>query len=123
MGRFLIGLGLLLALLGIGLYSAWAMTEVHTPIAEKLEQAAETADQIQATALLQSAQAAWDHHWHSTAVLAEHAPMDEIDSLFAQADAYAKAGQMGDFSALCMRLSQRIRAAAESHRPTWWNFL
>lgn len=123
MGRFWIGAGLLVLLLGLGLYSAWAMDGVHTPIADQLEQAAATPAPEQAAALLQAAKEAWDAHWHNTAVLAEHEPMDDIDSLFAQAEMFARTGQMGDFSAMCMRLAQRIRAAAESHKPTWWNFL
>ena len=123
MGRFWIGVGLMVLLLGIGLYSAYAVDASHEPIAQALEQAAETQDSRQAEALLQQAKKAWEHHWHGTAVLADHGPMDEIDSLFAQAQAYANAEQMGDFSAFCLRLSQLIRATADQHQPTWWNFL
>ena len=123
MGRFLIGVGLLALLLGLGLYSAYAVDASHEPIAQALEQAARTQDPQQAEMLLQQVQQKWEHHWHGTAVLSDHGPMDEIDSLFAQAQAYAEAGQMGDFSALCLRLSQLIRATADEHQPTWWNFL
>ncbi len=123
MGRFWIGIGLMAVLLGLGLYSSMAMDDVHTPIAHQLEQAAAMQDPEKAAQALQKAKTAWDDHWHRTAILAEHAPMDDIDSLFAQAESFAKSNQMGDFSAMCMRLSQRIRAAAESHRLTWWNFL
>ena len=123
MGRLWIGIGLMTVLLALGLYGATAMDGVHSPIADQLEQAAAMQDPDAAARALQAAKSAWDQHWHRTAVLAEHEPMDDIDSLFAQAESYASSNQMGDFSAMCMRLSQRIRAAAESHRPTWWNFL
>ena len=123
MGRFWIGVALIVLLLGLGLYSAYAVEASHEPIAQALEQAAESQDPRQAEALLQQAQQKWDHHWHGTAILADHGPMDEIDGLFAQAQAYAKAGQTGDFSAFCLRLAQLIRATADEHQPTWWNFL
>lgn len=123
MGRFFLGLGLLLGLLGLGLYSAWAIDDTHTPMAQVLEQAARQQEQSVALQLLEEARRDWKRHLHATATLAEHGPLEEIESLFSQARAYVQAGQMGDFSAICLRLSQLIRATAESHRPTWWNFL
>lgn len=123
MGRFWIGIGLLAFLLALGLYSAYAVEASHEPIAQALEQAAEIQDPRQAETMLQQARQNWAYHWHGTAALADHGPMDEIDSLFAQAQAYAKAGQMVDFSALCLRITQLIRATADEHQPTWWNFL
>ena len=126
MNRFWLGVGLLLALLGLGLYSAHVMEETNLPIAQTLEQAAQYAQDGQldrGAALLEQARQQWDSRWHSTAVLADHSPLDDIDSLFAQAKAYAQAGQSGDFAAFCMRLSQLIEATSESHSANWWNFL
>jgi hypothetical protein len=123
MDRFWIGVGLMAALLVAGLFSAQIIDDTHAPIAATLEQAAQATAPEAATALLEVARQEWDAHWHITAVLADHNPMDEIDSLFSQAQAYLQAEQMGDFSALCLRIAQLIRAAAESHKPTWWNFL
>ena len=123
MGRLFLGIGLLLGLLGLGLYSAWAINDTHKPMAASLEQAAQQQEQSAAKALLQQAQQDWARHLHATATLSEHDPLEEIESLFSQAQAYVNAGQMGDFSATCLRLSQLIRATAESHNPTWWNFL
>lgn len=119
MSRFLIGVGLMAVLLGVGLYSAYAIENSHEPIAQTLEQAAQARDPM----LLTQANQAWERRWHGTAILSDHGPMDEIDSLFAQAQAYAQAGSMEEFAALCLRLSQLIRATADEHQPTWWNFL
>ena len=119
MGRFWIGIGIMAVLLGIGLYSAQAVEAIHEPIAAALEQAARETD----PQLLEKAKQEWDSRWHGTAVLADHGPMDEIDSLFSQAQAYARAEKWGDFSAFCLRLAQLIRATADEHQPTWWNFL
>ena len=122
MARFCIGIGLIALLLGVGLLSAGAMDTIQTPIAATLEQAAQ-ASAPEATALLENARAQWQSHWRSTAVLTDHAPMDEIDSLLSQAEAYLRDDRLGDFSALCLRVAQLIRATAEGHKPTWWNFL
>ena len=123
MWRFWIGISLMLALLGAGIYSAWAVNNVHTPIAETLEQAASVTDQAAANALLAQALSDWERHWYNTAVVTDHAPMEEVDGLFAQAKSYGQTGKMEDFAALCMRIAQYIRATAESHKPTWWNLL
>lgn len=119
MGRFWIGVGLMAVLLGAGLFSAHSLERSQEPIAATLEQAAQTRD----PKLLRQARQAWNDRWHATAVLTDHNPMDEIDSLFSQAEAYAQANQMGDFSALCLRLAQLIRATTEGQKATWWNFL
>ena len=119
MGRFWIGVGLMILLLGIGLYSARAVEASHEPIAQTLEQAARETN----PRLLEQAKQAWEGRWHGTAVLADHTPMDEIDSLFSQAQAYARSENWEDFAAFCLRLAQLIRATADEHQPTWWNFL
>ena len=119
MSRFLIGLGLMGVLLGLGLYSAHAIKENQEPIARSLEQAAREVD----LQLLEDAQQAWDAHWHGTATISDHAPMDEIDGLFSQAKAYAQQGNTDLFCALCLKLAQLIRATADAHQPAWWNFL
>lgn len=122
MWRFFFGVALLATLLGIGLYCAQAIEKGHEPIATTLEQAAK-ATPSQAQALLEQARDEWERRWHGTAALADHSPMDEIDSLFSQAQAYAREENMADLAAFCLRLAQLIRATADEHQPTWWNFL
>ena len=122
MWRIFFGVGLLAALLSIGLFSAQAIEKGHEPIAITLEQAADAAPE-EAKALLTKAKEEWESRWHGTAALADHSPMDEIDSLFSQAQAYAREENMADLAAFCLRLAQLIRATADEHQPTWWNFL
>ena len=119
MSRFLIGLGLMGLLLSLGLYNAHAIEKSHEPIALTLEQAAREAD----PRLLENARQAWDAHWHGTASVSDHAPMDEIDGLFAQLDAFREAELWGDFSACCLRISRLVEAMAEAHSLSWWNLL
>ena len=123
MTRFWIGIALMALLLATGLYSVHTIEASHRPIIQALEQSAQTQDPEEASALLRNARRKWENHWHGTAVLSEHRSMDEIDSLFAQAEGYADGGKTADLHAACRRLAQLIQASADEHRPTWWNFL
>lgn len=126
MGRFWFGVGLLAVFLGLSLWVGAAMTKTHEPIAQKLEQAAAASiagDPAEGLSLARQAHAQWEKNWHLVATVSDHTPMDEIDSLFAQAKTCSEAGQTEDFAALCMRLSQLIRALAEAHSLRWWNLL
>lgn len=126
MRRFWIGVGLLVVFFAIGLWVCAATDAVHLPISEDLQQASEQAlagDLSGGIASAQHAKKLWQSHWNSTAAVADHAPMDEIDSLFAQLEAYAAAGAAEDFAASCARTALLVEAVAEAHRPAWWNFL
>ena len=122
MWRFLFGIGLLALLLGIGLYSAHAIDKGLEPIAITLEQASQAAAP-EAKVLLEQARGEWERRWHGTAALADHSPMDEIDSLFALLEKYADAGLTGEFAAHCSRIAQLISAVGGAHSFNWWNLL
>ena len=124
MGRFAFGVGLLLAMLCLGLVVMFAMDRVNQPVSQLLEDAAQAAlagDLEQGVRLAEQARKTWDNRWHTVASLADHSPMDEIDSLFAQMETYAQAGLTGEFAACCNRLSQLVQAVAEAHSLHWWN--
>lgn len=126
MNRYFLGIGLLGLLLVTGLLSGFLMEDHHAPIADRLEQAAELAlsgDLQGSAARVQQAKEKWDRRWQVVASLSDHAPMDEIDGLFSQAELYCAAGRTGDFAACCARLSQLIRANGEAHALNWWNLL
>lgn len=126
MSRFWIGVFLLVVFLGLGLWVAEAMDSIHMPIAQTLEQAAEDAlagDMESGVAQANAAYREWERYWRGTAAVADHAPMDEIDGLFAQVQSYARAGNAADFAAGCGRLSKLVEAIGEAHAPGWWNLL
>ena len=126
MGRFWLGICLLAAFLVLGLWVTYSMDTLHQPISQTLEEAAAQSlagDLDAGIAQAQQARRAWDSHWHGSASVADHAPMDEIDGLFAQMEVYAQAGRSVDFAAYCARLSQLISAMGEAHSPGWWNVL
>ena len=126
MGRFWLGIGLLVVFLVLGLWVGAAMGQLHETIAGELEQAstlAQQGDMDKAVELAQQAYSRWQQRWHGTASVADHAPMDEIDGLFAQLNSYAKTGQRIQFAAFCARLSSLISAIGEAHSLSWWNLL
>lgn len=126
MSRFWLGLGLLLATLALGLWIGSAMTDTHNTVCDTLTQAAEKAlsgDIDAGMRLAKQAQQLWQKRWNTTAAVADHSPMEEIDGLFAQLESYARTGHEEEFAALCSQLSKRVRAMGEAHSLTWYNLL
>lgn len=126
MGRFWIGVILLVGLLILGFWVSAAMDGVHQEIADTLEQAARftfSGETARGVATAGKARAQWQRRWHTTASVADHAPMDEIDSLFAQMDMYEKTGNYSEFTACCHRIAKLVRAVGEAHALNWWNLL
>ena len=126
MKRMVIGSVLLLALLAGGCWSSWAMVKWHEPLEEKLSQAARYAygqNWEQAQNLTREAKQDWERRWHMAAAFADHGPMEEIDSLFAQLEAYERWQEPMGYSALCMELSRELGAMGDAHIPNWWNLM
>lgn len=126
MKRLLLGIGLLALLPVLGLWASNHLSDIHGKLSDTLAQAAElalTGAPEEGAALAEQAQQQWEGYWHKVASMADHAPMDEIDGLFAQLKAYAKAGLREDFAAICAQLSKHINAIGEAHSLSWWNLL
>lgn len=121
MGRFLLGVGLMVSILLGGLFVWHAAEAIHTPVSAALEsaaEAAETGDTERAISQAVAARALWQEKWHASAAFSDHAPMDEIDGLFAQIE-----NSGTELAALCRRIATLISAVAEAHSLTWWNLL
>lgn len=126
MRKFLLGMVLLAVLFGLGIWVTRYADTAHTPISEALAQAAEESlagNWETGIALGEKAKALWDENWHKVAAIADHAPMDEIDGLFAQLKIYGDTDLRADFAACCARLCKLVQAIAEAHAPSWWNLL
>ena len=120
------GLAILIVFLILGFVTAGVMDNAHLPTESLLAQAAEktlAGDFEEAVALGQRAKTRWDRHWNGTATVADHAPMDDVDALFAEMEIYAATEEKPHFAAVCRELSQRIQAVTEAHRFSWWNIL
>ena len=88
---------------------------------EHAAQKAEGGDFANAQALAQQASALWDRFHRFTASLADHAPMDDMDSLFAELQTYSLLEELPHFAAICRNLSRLARSMGENHGLLWWN--
>ena len=126
MKRFWIGVAILLFLLLTGSVTAWGIRQIHHPMVQQLQTASRLAlaeDWSNAVPLAADVHSRWQHYYTITAAFADHAPMEELDSLFAELMVYGQLQDAGHFSALCLHLSQLAEAMTESHLPKWWNIL
>lgn len=121
MNRIWIGIGILLVLLGLGLWTQRELDEIHGPIAADMALAAEQAqlgNWEQAEQALTRAEAAWTVSHMFTAALADHQPLEDIESLLARLPAHAVAGNRAEFASLCADIACRIEAIAAAHKLT-----
>lgn len=126
MKRFWIGIAALAVLLVVCLWAGYRMEEVHQPVSRSLAEAADAAlagDWTAAESLATDARTLWERHWHFTASVADHAPMDEVDGLFAQIAVFAEEKEAVHFASTCAQLSKLTTAMEEAHGLKWWNLL
>ncbi len=126
MRRFWLGIGILVLFLALGIWVTRAMDDVHQQISTLLDRSAALvleADPTEGLVLAEEAHTLWQSHWHGTAAVADHAPMDEIDGLFAQLDILGRSGRYADFAANCARIATLVAAVGEAHSLSWWNLL
>ena len=126
MSRFVLGILILAVFLGLGFGVAFGMDAMHLDVAENLSIAARQVISGQwesGVALAKGAKADWEKNWGRTACVADHAPMDEIDGLFAQLQAFESPEEAVHYSATCAQLSKLVAAVADAHRFSWWNLL
>lgn len=120
-----IAVAVLLVLLIGGIAATVAMGSIHGRLSEDLLQAAVLAEEDweQAKALADSARAEWEKYAHLIAALADHEPLEEIDSLFLQVRICIQQGNRESFAMACARLAGIAERLAESNHPSWWNLL
>lgn len=125
MRRLWFGLGLLLALLTVGVGISARLSAYLDPLTEQVAQAADAArtDAVFASGLLEASRQTWKKCRDFTAAVLDHSPMEQIDGLFATAQSYGKSGIWEAMAAECGRLTEWIQAMAESQRLTWRNLL
>ena len=124
--HFWLGVALLLLLLFIALGITWCMSAIHTPVAQTLEQAKKAAlsgDWQQAKRLCLQARLRWDRFRSLSAAFADHDPIEDADSLFAELELYAQNSDQTEFAACCAKLHTLVRAVVQAHVPSWWNLL
>ena len=116
--------GLLLLVLLLGSLGAAALMEnLHSPISELLEQAADLAaeDLPGAVALARQAKAAWEKAEPLSACFADHNPMEEMNQEFARLEIFAREEESLAFAAACGSLAEKMQAMGDAHSLQWRN--
>ncbi len=126
MKRIANGIAILAVLLVIAVLFTLLMDDIHTPLAQNLQAAAQAAAEEnwqKAAALFRQASLCWEENKHFVASLADHSPMDEMDGLFAELEVYLQQQEMPHFAATCRHLAKLAEAMGENHALNWWNLL
>ena len=126
MKRFWVGTAVLITLLAAGIAATCLVGRTHNAIADTLQAASQKAimgSWQEAYTLYSSAKSRWERYRQGTASVTDHTPMEEIDSLFSQADVYLKLKDPGAFSACCASLGVLTRAVGEAQAVNWWSLL
>jgi len=126
MKRMWIGVGLLAAVLIVGIWAANRMEEIHQEIARDLDRAAQSAlkeDWDMAGALFTRAEKTWNKKRTLTSIFSDHAPIEEAESLFAQLRISAQAENGESFATACACLSSQLKAMGESQSFNLRNLL
>lgn len=125
-GRELAGPAILALLLLAGILSSWYLNRQHTAMAEAMEDSSWMAlsDQWEnAGELAMSVRRDWEKGWRLRAVMTDHSPMEEIDTLFWELTVYEAAGERTDFARICAILGEKLKSIASSGGFSWWNVL
>lgn len=126
MKRLWIGIVLLLLVPAMGIYLSMTFRTALEPLGEKAEAAAVAAlqnDWETASALTRQARADWDRFRNFGAAMADHEPLEEMDSIFARLEILCQLGSTEAFAAECAQLRQAAAALADSQAVIWWNLL
>lgn len=125
MKRIYIGVALLVLLAILGIALTVVFNRLHQPLSAKLEQASAAAlegDWEKATALAKDAGADWTRYRRFTAAVADHQPLEEMDSRFARLQVLTDQEDPDEFALCCAELSVLARAMGESQSIRWWCF-
>ena len=126
MKRGRIGIALLVVLLAAGIGSAWWISAELEPLGMAMGYAAQCAmeeDWDTARILAGQTKETWNRNWHLTAVFTDHAPMEEVDALFARLAVYETERNRAAYGAICAEISRELEALGDDHVPSWWNIL
>ena len=126
MGRFWFGTALLAVLLLTGWLLGSGISSAGEASVAPLEQAAAAAlegDWAAASENRTSAQAHWEKVRPFAAALCRHEPVEQIDLLFAQLEAFEADRDTPEYAATAVGIAQTLKTLPVPHRFHWWNLL
>ena len=125
MKRIWFGAGLLLALLFLGMLSAFLLERSQSNGAQMLNQAssfAATGDWAGAKSALKEAKQLWDEKRPLICALCDHEPIEQAEELYAKLEVFAEERSITSFRSACAELSKQLEALGSSHSFTLGNF-
>ncbi len=126
MRRCALGCWLLIGLLGLSLFAAWAVNHLLDPVSRDLETAGECAlagDWAGADALAAQAWENWQSQWTLTAALNSHTPMENADNWFARLEVFRQTRDPTAFAEACAQIAGLVSAIGEGQLPSLKNLL
>ena len=126
MKKFWIGVTLLAFLLTAGLLNAWGMDRNYRKIASLLTEAGDMAlsgEMARGADKAEAARELWEKYRNAVATVADHGPLENVESLFAQVKTYASAENSMEFAACCRATSRQVAAVGEAQTLNWPNLL
>ena len=123
MKRIWLGVGLLVALLVVGVALMQITNRQMETLSQAVEKASETQSWEEAITIVRSAQAQWQQKRQLIAAFSDHADVDGVDQIFAQLEVYQRYGSRLEHAAACAQLSEALLNLVEAHALTWWNLL
>lgn len=118
MKRSWVGFLLLLILLILSLAVSRGMARIHEDASRKLEQAADLALRGDwAGAAFRTAQVrhSWDNWELLRGALADHGPIEALDTDFAALEFYCRRRELLSFAALCREMAKQMEAMGDAH--------
>lgn len=126
MKRLWVGVVFLGVLLVAGLGLTAVVSSIQEEISGQMSRAGEevlAGDWEAAVSLAAAAKTKWDQHRRFVASVADHEPLEQMDTLFAELEIYRHQSIPADYAAVCTHISYLSRAIGESHALKWWNLL
>ena len=126
MRRLWLGIGLLLALLALGIGLLFFSNCFFQAFSSNWEAAAEFAlagDWASATKKAEESRAMWQQSYRFFSASTDHEPIEEVQELFSLLEIYARDRRNVEFSTVCQSLTNLGDAINESHNLRWWSIL
>lgn len=126
MKRMWVGVFFLVFLLAAGIILLLVTENFHREFTETMEQAAAAAMAgrwEEAAEKAESGRRQWEDHREFLAAFTDHAPVEEMASLFSQLEIFQKKHFDGDFAAICRELIHLSEAIGETQGLRWWSIL
>ena len=126
MNRIYVGACILMLLFAVCCISSYYLPQINLEISGQLEQAVQAVQDEnwpQAVNFANQAALTWQRTHDLSTIAADHAPIDEIDTLFAELALYAQLEEQAQFAAISLQLSRLTAALGQSQVFSLWNLL